>query len=150
MEYNGYFYATRVYNAVYNDIADFQVIIDIHRPGRCYRDTKEGLMLCTERCQMGVVGIYSDTYGYGLGSGLGEMAPIAVAGWVLAYVDTEYPTGTPLTNDENGALTKMTMLEKSDFPERMVATYKKKEAAIEWGPKDSLVKVNDRHWVKVR
>ena len=148
--YNGNFYATKVYNAVYNDIADFQKVLDEIEYGKCYYDTADGAKLCTERCQMAVIGIASDTFGFGVGNHTDESyAPFAIAGWVLAHVDKEYPTGTPLTNNEEGVLTEILPAEKREFPERIVATYKKKEADEFWGP-NGEVKVNGRSWVKVK
>lgn len=148
--YNGHFYATKVYNAVWNDIADFQKVLDEIEYGKCYYDTPEGAKICTERCQMAIIGIASDTYGFGVGNHADERyAPFAIAGWVLAHVDKEYPTGTPLTNNEEGVLTEIFPAEKREFPERIVATYKKKEIAEFWGPNNEI-KVNGRSWVKVQ
>lgn len=143
--------ATRVYNSVYNDLADFQELSDELVYGKCYVDTKEGAKIATKRCQLGVAGIASDTYGFCLGKPKKDtMVPLAVAGWVLAYVDKEYETGIPLTNGEDGNLTEMTLDEKRDFPERIVATYKKLEESPTWGPENAKIRVNGRHWVKVK
>jgi len=141
--------ASKVWNATWNDIADFQDLGDKLRYGKCYTDTAEEAKICTTRCQKGVIGIASDTFGYALGVGENKV-PIAISGWVLAYVDKEYERGTPLTNDKHGNLTEMVLKEKQNYPERLVAVYKKKETSIEWGTKDSVVKVNGRHWVKVK
>ena len=129
---SGQFKAERVWNAVWNDYADFQKLNDKLVYGKAYYDTIEGARICTQRCQMAVMGIASDTFGHAVGSGAnyGSELPIAVAGWVLAYVDKEYPCGTPLTNDENGNLTEMTLEEKMKYPERLIATYKKKELML--------------------
>ncbi|RZF22833.1 hypothetical protein DAY19_03405 [Halobacteriovorax vibrionivorans] len=143
--------ATRVFNAVWNDVADFQLLNDELIYGKCYIDTVEGARLCTERCQLSVIGIASDTFGMGVGEGnAGLEVPIAIGGWVLAYVDQEYPCGTPLTNDEHGNLTEMTLQEKRDFPERLVAIYKKKEMKDTFGDGKTEIEVNGRHWVKVK
>jgi hypothetical protein len=150
LNYDGYFYATRVYNAVYNDYADFQDSNDVMIPGLCYRQTSMGLVICDERCQKGVMGIASDTFGHAVGSKEGyQQVPISVSGWVLAYVDKEYEAGTPLTNSDAGYLTRMTMTEKLMYPERLLATYDRKEHADVWGH-NGEVEVNDRHWVKVK
>ena len=141
--------ASKVWNAVWNDIADFQDLGDKLRYGKCYADTDEEAKICTVRCQKGVIGVSSDTFGYALGVGENKV-PIAISGWVLAYVDKEYERGTPLTNDKRGNLTEMTLKEKQNYPERIVAIYKKKEVAVVWGTKDSTVNVNGRHWVKVK
>lgn len=145
------FQASKVWNAVWNDIADFQLLADKLEFGKCYMDTKDGAKICTERCQMSVIGIATDTFGFGVGSGANQReVPIAVAGWVLAYVDKEYECGTPLTNDENGYLTAMTRAEKLEYPERIVALYKRKEMESLWGPAGREIEVKGRHWVKVK
>ena len=149
--FNANIYANKVYNAVWNDIADYQELQDKLVYGKCYYDTKNGAKLCNKRCQMGVMGIASDTFGFGVGKQKDkDMLPIAIGGWVLAHVDKEYDTGTPLTNDENGDLTEITLEEKHDYPERIVATYKKPEKEEKWGPEKEKINVNGRHWVKVK
>lgn len=148
----GEFISTKVWNAVWNDVADFQLLADKLEYGRCYFDTKDGARICTQRCQMSVIGIASDTFGYGVGAGANpnKEVPIAVAGWVLAFVDKEYECGTPLTNDEFGNLTEITRHEKMEYPERIVAIYKRKEMDQFWGPENTKIAVNGRHWVKVK
>lgn len=143
----------RIWNAVWNDIADFQLLNDELIAGKCYFDTKDGARICNERCQMSVIGIASDTFGYGVGTRADEgikQVPVAVCGWVLAYVDREYECGTVLTNNEDGILVEMTREEKLEYPERIVAIYKRKEAEEQWGPENSKIEVNGRHWVKVK
>ena len=149
--FSNQFKASRVWNAVWNDVADFQLLNDELIHGKCYYDTIEGARLCTERCQKSVIGIASDTFGFGVGQGnAGLEVPIAIGGWVLAYVDQDYDPGTPLTNDENGNLTEMTLEEKRDYPERIVAIYKKPEPKDSFGDNNHQIQVNGRHWVKVK
>jgi hypothetical protein len=150
LNYDGYFYATRVYNTYLNDIADFQKVIGEQIPGKCYYDTLNGALICSARCQKSVIGILSDTFGIAAGvRNDPEYGPIAVAGWALAYVDDVCEPGDVLTNGPNGNLVKMTREEKLECPERIVATYKKPETTEFWGPNNEI-KVNGRHWVKVR
>jgi len=151
---NGEFQAVKVWNSVWNDIADFQKLDDQLIYGKCYFDTITGAKICNQRCKFSVVGIASDTFGFGVGSGNplneGREVPIAVAGWTLAFVDREYPAGTVLTNNANGDLTKMSFLEKLFHPERIVAIYKKRETATEFGTDNKKIVVNNRHWVKIK
>jgi hypothetical protein len=144
--YNGYLYATKVYNAVWNDIADFIELdeeIDIEY-GKVYV-YENGKMRLSKSCELGIVGIASDTYGYGLGKkDIKNEIPIAIGGFVLAHSPI-YPSGTPLTSSMSGRLSKMKMLDKLFHPERMVATFFREEKKEEWNG----VKVNGRHWVKV-
>jgi hypothetical protein len=143
------FIALKIWNSVWNDIADFHQLDDELVYGKCYIDTTTGSKICSKRCQMGVIGIASNTFGYGLGVGSNKV-PIAVSGWVLAYVDKEYEVGTPLTNDKDGNLTKMSRREKRKYPERMVGIYSKKEENLFVGSDLKKIDVDGRHWIKVK
>ncbi len=151
------FIAQKLWNAVWNDIADFQPLFEgehiVH--GKCYYDTENGARLCNVYCQKAVIGIASDTFGYGLGIGIpSNTLPVAIAGFVLAYLDDiegyEYQSGDILTNSHSANLTLMTRDEATHYPERIVATYKRKPKREMFGPEGKEVKVDGRHWVKVK
>ena len=143
---------TGVYNAVWNDLADCIPVDDECKvePGYCYCFDGEKYYKSTKYLDEGIIGIDSDTYGMNMGRkpGLNQM-DVAVAGFVLAYVDKEYKPGTPLTCTEDGYLTEIKKEDKIEYPERIVATYWKSEPADEWGSDSRKVKVNGRKWVKV-
>lgn len=143
---------TGVYNAVWNDLADCIPVDDECKvePGYCYCFDGERYYKSTKYLDEGIVGIDSDTYGMNMGHkpNLNQM-DVAVAGFVLAYVDKEYKPGTPLTCTENGYLTEIKREDKIEYPERIVATYWKSEPADEWGSESRKVRVNGRKWVKV-
>ena len=143
---------TGVYNAVWNDLADCIPVDDECKvePGYCYCFDGERYYKSTKYMDEGIIGIDSDTYGMNMGRkpGLNQM-DVAVAGFVLAYVDKEYKPGTPLTCTENGYLTEIKREDKIEYPERIIATYWKNEPADEWGSDSRKVKVNGRKWVKV-
>ena len=144
------FIALKLWNMVWNDVADFRKLNDELIYGKCYYDTTNGAKICDTQCQKSVIGIASNTFGQGLGFIGAKSVPIAISGWVLAFVDKEYEIGTPLTNDENGDLTEITFEEKKWYPERLVAIYRNKEVNILWGPKDKEIEVNNRYWVKIK
>ena len=141
-----------VYNAVWNDLADCIPVDDECKvePGYCYCFDGEKYYKSAKYLDEGIIGIDSDTYGMNMGHkpGLNQM-DVAVAGFVLAYVDKEYKPGTPLTCTEDGYLTEIKKEDKIEYPERIVATYWKNEPADEWGSDSRKVKVNGRKWVKV-
>ncbi len=149
---SGIMSATGVYNAVWNDLADCIPVDDECKvePGYCYCFDGKKYYKATKYLDEGIVGIDSDTYGMNMGHkpGLNQM-DVAVAGFVLAYVDKEYKPGTPLTCTEDGYLTEIKREDKIEYPERIVATYWKSEPADEWGSDSRKVKVNGRKWVKV-
>lgn len=147
---DGYLYATRVYNAVWNDIADFievpaNTTIEY---GKVFTMDAEGNYgVSREYCPAGIMGIASDTYGFGVGQKQDmKQIPIAIGGFVLAHIDKQYAPGTPLTATADGRLTEIKIEEKRDYPERIVATYWKPETDAHWNG----VLVNGRHWVKVK
>lgn len=147
------FIARRVWNTVYNDLADFQKLSDdeIIKPGSCYYRSKDGQRICNKKCQMAVSGIVSDTFGMSMGRIAEEnQVPIAVSGYVLASVDKVYEAGTPLTNDENGNLTKMKWWQRILFPERLIAIFDREEKQDVWKNGRINIEVKGRHWVKVK
>lgn len=139
----------KVYNAVWNDIADFIPYKDDELEyGKCYYRDKNGNIYKTNSYkQKGLLGIASDTYGFGVGGAKKEgKIPIAISGFVLAYVDREYVPGTPLTSTKKGYLTKMDRKDLMRYPERIVATFDRPEEKENFNG----VQVNGRHWVKVK
>ena len=141
--------ATKVYNAVYSDIVDFVEIsenLDIEY-GKVYIINNTGnIQLSNQYCEKGIIGIASDTYGYGLGVGKGtKQLPICIGGFVLAHVDKIYEPGTSLTSGPNGVLTEIFEEDKYKYPERIVGVFFKPEPNEIWND----INVNGRHWVKV-
>lgn len=141
--------ASSVTNAIWNDIADyFEVEEDtLIEYGRAYVYADGHHRLSHTYAEMGVLGIASDTLGFGVGQkpdGTPQI-PIALGGIVLACVDAVYPSGTPLTCTEDGALTKMDTIAKMEYPERILATFYKTEPKDTWNG----IQVKGRHWVKV-
>ena len=97
------------------------------------------------------IGIDSDTYSLAMNMESGKRKlNAAVSGFVLAYVDKEYPIGTALTCTENGYLTEIKKEDKCYNPERIIATYWKNEERKEIVKEDRTVKVNGRKWVKIK
>lgn len=144
-----------VYNAVWNDLADCLPVPEstILEPGYCYCFDGVNYYKSTKYLDEGIMGIHSDTYGFAMGhEAEGEPLKfhLAVAGCVLAYVDKEYKSGTPLTCTKDGYLTEIQLQNKVEYPERIVATYWKPEPAEKWGAEGAEVPVNGRHWVKVK
>lgn len=150
---NGHVHATKIFNAVWNDIVDFidtKEVLPVVHYGRAYCRLRDGRHVVSSAYMPGgLLGIASDTYGFGVGHKSNietTQLPIAIGGVVLAYVDQEYETGTPLTATEGGDLTEMREEDRAVHPERIIATYYRPETDAEWNG----ISVNGRHWVKVR
>lgn len=147
LDVNGGMSATKVYNAVWNDMAEFRPVKagEEKIPGKVYVATEEGLVLSSKKAQQGTTGVYSDTYGYALGGKESKnMIPIGISGWVLAYVDKKYPIGTALVSGKNGVLTKAGCCDKLFNPERIVGI-------VETSPSSyNGLKIDGRYWIKVK
>jgi hypothetical protein len=143
-----YLYATRVYNSVWNDIADLLDIEDgvTIEPGKVYVKDSTGHRQSKRYAEKGSLGIASDTYGFGVGQKENtNQLPLAIGGIVLAYVDREYQCGTPLVSTQDGNLTEANIFIKIFASERILATYYKPERNKHW----NNVEVKNRSWVKV-
>lgn len=151
LNYDGYLYATRMYNSVYNDLVDFipttNEITEVQY-GRVYMMDADGYAcVVNRRMAKNTIGIASDTYGYGLGQKKGNyQLPISVAGIVLANIDKVYDPGTPLVCNRFGNLTKATWWDKLIHNDRIIAKFLRTEKSKVWNG----VVVSGRCWVKVR
>jgi hypothetical protein len=147
---DGHFYATKVYNAVWNDIADYITVEDECEIeyGKAYIYNGKEHKKTQKYAQKGVLGIASDTVGMGVGRKDNSMnqLPIAIGGFVLAYCDKEYDSGTPLVGGKHGILKKANILVKIFRPEAIIATFYRKEPQDNWYG----VNVNNRSWVEVK
>jgi len=150
LNYTGIFTASKVYNAVWNDIVDFLEVDESTQIcfGKVYVADEDGRYKpSTKYLDEGIVGLVSDTYGFGVGHNPEKkQLPIAIGGFVLAEVDQVYKPGTPLTTSADGRLTEIKPEDKREYPERIVATFLKAEKAEEWNG----INVRGRHWVRVR
>ena len=149
----GNIWGAYVYNAVWNDLADCIPVDEDCTPeaGYCYCFDGTHYYKSNKYCANGIIGINSDTYGMNMGRKPNtKQMDIAVSGFVLAYVDKEYKSGTPLTCTKNGKLTKIRLIDRILHPHKIVATYWKSEPNEEWGSETRKVKVNGRKWVKVK
>ena len=142
-----HFYAGAVHNAVWNDLADcIEVPEDTDLEfGYCYSWNGDRVEK-TSRKSKNCIGIHSNTAGLFMGEKPTKTIQTAVAGFALAHIDKIYSEGTPLTWSDDGKLTKCNILKRVLHPERVIATFYKEEKQESWYG----VKVNNRHWVKVR
>ena len=149
----GNIYGSKVWGCVWNDLAD---CIDVPENtdleyGYCYCFDGKNYYKSTGYLDDGIIGIHSDTAGFHMGKRENEkQMNVAVAGFVLAYVDKEYSVGTPLTCKENGILTKLKEEDISKNPHKIVGTFWKAEPNEFWGAEGKEVEVNGRMWVKVK
>lgn len=142
--------ATKIFNTVWNDIADCITVDCELESGYCYKFNGEHYSKTEKYADEGFIGIHSDTAGFYVGQKGGNELHVAIGGFVLAYVDKEYPVGTPLTCTKDGKLTKLRKLDIIFRPHRIIGTYWKPETEETWGPIGQQINVNGRHWIKIR
>lgn len=143
--------AGRVFNAVWNDLAD-SIEVDCEvEPGYCYSFNGKNYLKTDKYADNNFIGIHSDTAGFIIGQkGKGIELKVAVAGFVLAHVDDTYKPGTPLTTTRSGYLTKANIFTRIFHPERVIATFWKNETEKYWGPENNKIEVRNRKWIKIR
>lgn len=132
----------RVYNAVWNDIADAITVEDqavTFEPGYAYAYNGREWFKTKDK-NSPYFGIHSDTAGYVLGYNpeINQIL-IAVGGFVLAYVDKLYESGTFLTYGKDGILTKARRKDEK------IAKFFKEEKNLEYHG----IQVNGRSWIKI-
>lgn len=115
-------YGSKVYNAVWNDFAEYRVS-DITEGGRVLvSDGKGHLVLSTERLQPSAR-VISDTFGCSVGMSDNAKTPIGVAGRVLVYPyqpRENYKVGDALCAAPDGTADIMTREEIIQYPDRII------------------------------
>lgn len=145
--------ATKVYNAVWNDYAEYRLLKeDIEIPyGRVLIENGDDtISVSTKRLQPGAM-ICSDTYGTCMGEVNG--APIALAGRTLAYPlepreEFGFFIGQAVCSGPNGTVSIMTKDEVKEYPEAVVGYVSAIPQYETWGTGN--VKVDGRIWIKVK
>jgi hypothetical protein len=105
LNWNGYLYATRVYNAIYNDLAEFmdKKEGDNSYPGDVLVQTEYGLVKSFKKADKAVVGVYSDSFGYALGAeNKDKKYPVGLSGVVFVKVKEVLEIGDLLVSGKDG------------------------------------------------
>ena len=142
--------ALRVYNAVFNDYAEYRTTIDAEA-GRIVVDNDDGsLSLSLKRLQPGAQ-VISDTFGHAMGATNKCQTPLAVAGRALVYTykdRNEYHAGMAVCSAPNGTVDIMTREEIREYPDCIIGIVSEIPDYEVWGSDN--VKVNGRIWIKVK
>ena len=147
---NGDIKANKVYNAVFNDYAEYRATTSA-RPGQCVVDNDDGTMRVTNARLMPGASVVSDTFGTAMGMTDNCKTPLAVAGRVLVYPArdrNEYHAGMAVCSSADGKVDIMTREEIRDYPDCIVGIVSEIPNYEVWGSDN--VKVDGRIWIKVR
>lgn len=112
---DGYFYATRVYNAVWNDLAEFmwKAPDAVAEAGDVLIATENGVRKSNKRADIAVVGVYSDSYGFALYQDEEEKKfPVGMTGTVKVKVKGSVKIGDQLVSYKDGYAIRANFWEK--------------------------------------
>lgn len=143
-------YGLRVFNAVFNDYAEYRTTIKLD-PGHVVVDQDDGSLVCASRRLQPGAQVISDTFGHCMGQTTNATTPIAVAGRVLVYTyqdRSKYHAGMAVCSAPGGTVDIMTREEIRDYPDCIVGIVSEIPAYETWG--SSNVKVNGRIWIRIK
>lgn len=143
--------AAQVYNAVWNDYAEFRKTNHKVKYGQVVVDKDDGSLAITERRLQPGAQVVSDTWGHIMGETDDAKTPIAVAGRVLVYPyqdRSKYHAGMSVCSAPNGTVDIMTRDEIVWYPDAIVGIVSEIPDYDTWG--SGNVKVDGRIWIKVR
>ena len=143
-------WATRVFNAVFNDYAECRSTISL-TPGHVVIDQDDGSLACSSKRLQPGAQVISDTYGHLMGQTENATTPIAVAGRVLVYTyqpRENYHAGMAVCSAPDGTVDIMSRAEICEYPDCIVGIVSEIPNYEIWGSDN--VKVDGRIWIKVR
>lgn len=143
-------YGARVFNAVFNDYAEYRTTINL-QPGRVVIDNDDGSLSCSSKRLQPGAQIISDTFGHSMGYTEDCQTPLAVAGRVLTYTYQDrnnYHAGMAVCSAPNGTVDIMTREEIKEYPDCIIGIVSEIPQYEEWGT--DKVKVNNRIWIKIK
>lgn len=144
-------YGERVFNAVFNDYAEYRTTCKGVKPGQCVYDNDDGSLSISDKFLIPGAQIVSDTFGHAMGMTEKCTTPIAVAGRVLAYPygdRSKYHAGQSVCAAPNGTVRIMTRSEIATYPDCIVGIVSEIPDYETWGTDN--VKVDGRIWIKVK
>lgn len=148
----GELWATKIYNAVFNDYAEYRKSRLKVAPGKIVVDGgNDEVKPCVTKRNKGKLFAVTDTYGTCMGDKEGSV-PVALAGRVLVYVEDKHKlkVGDYIGCNKNAIGRKISKLEAFLFPNRVLGTVSSIPDYDEWGKEPFKVKVNGRVWINVR
>ena len=149
LTYGGDFSANKVYNAIWNDYAEYRQT-DFIDYGRVYQENNNGIMTQTQNRLIPGCSIASDTFGSAMGQTEKAKTTMAVSGRVLAYTykaREDYEAGMAVCSAPDGTVDIMTREEIMMYPDCIIGYVSEIPDYEEWGT--GHIKVNGRIWIKI-
>jgi len=113
LNYDGYFRANRVYNAVWNDIAEYFLSDEIGQPGKIYIIKNDKAILSNKRASGAVIGICSDSAAMIMKEEYKDKGIIiGLTGTIKTWVRSKIKSGDELVSDIDGFAAKANIVDK--------------------------------------
>lgn len=113
LNYDGYFRANRVYNAVYNDIAEYFLSDEVGQPGKVYIINEGKVVLSNKKASKLVAGVCSDSAAMIMKEEYKDKGIIiGLTGTVKTWVKSKIKAGDELVSDTDGFATKASIFDK--------------------------------------
>ena len=144
-------YDGKVYNAVWNDYAEYRKQFYEIEPGRVIKDTDYGYVVLAEDRLIPGAQVVSDTFGFAIGQAADSKTPVAVSGRALVYTYQDrgkYHAGDAVCSAPNGTVDLMTREEIQKYPDAIIGIVSEIPNYTIWGAEN--IPVNGRIWIKVR
>ena len=152
LNYNGQFYATKIYGAVYNDYAEYRDSISSFEAGRVVSINQDGLFELSKDRLQPVSRVVTNTFGMSIGKDFNNIQnPIAVAGRALVYIDcpiSKELIGKPICSGKDGKASVMTREEVIQYPDRMIGVVSSIPKKRYWGTDN--IDTKDKVWIEVK
>lgn len=150
---NGELYGYRVFNAVFNDYAEYREVEDDIEAGRVVRELGDGKMVMTEQRLEPACAIITDTFGNAMGKTEKCKTPIGIAGRVLAYPyenieEFKNNIGKPVCSGPNGTVSIMTDEEYRNYGYKIIGIISEIPNYETWG--SNKIQVNGRVWINIK
>lgn len=147
----GNLYASKVYNAIWNDYAEMRKTNFEVKFGQCVIDNDDGSLSIANKRLLPGAQVVSDTWGHIMGETDNAKTPVAVAGRVLVYPyrdRSEYHAGMSVCTAPNGTVDIMTREEIMMYPDCIVGIVSEIPTYEKWG--SGNVDIDGRIWIKIK
>lgn len=149
--FDGNLSANKVFNAVYNDYAEYRTTLKDVKPGQCVYDNDDGSLSISDKFLIPGAQIVSDTFGTSMGYTDQCQTPLAVAGRVLVYPYQDrknYHAGMCVCSAPGGTVNIMSRKDIQEYPDCIIGIVSEIPNYEYWGTDN--VKVDGRIWIKIK
>ena len=138
-----------LFGAAWNDYAEYRHTDLEIEPGNVVIEKGNGDLILSNDRLLPAAYIVSDTFGFAIGKTEYNNTPIALCGRVLAFTDEDldsFQVGDAVCSGKNGTVSKMSRLEISKYPDRIIGIVSEIPLYDYW---NNNIKIKNRIWIKI-